>query len=83
MVDVFRVNVPNLRQLSERNDGVFPADAVASYIDGRAMPAAHGARDMPVWGDVFATTARLVTEAESAEQRIAELVEYLEAIQYE
>lgn len=83
MVDVFRINVPNLRQLSERNDGVFPTDAVAGYIDGRNLPAAHGDRAMPVWGRVFDTTSRIVTDAESAEQRITEIVEYLEAIQYE
>lgn len=83
MVDVFRVNVPNLRQLAERNDGVFPADAVSGYIDGRNLPAAHGDRAMPVWGRVFDTTSRIVTDAESAEQRIAQIVEYLESIQYE
>ena len=38
---------------------------------------------MPVWGRVFDTTARIITDAESAEQRIAEIVDYLENIQYD
>ena len=83
MVGVMNINVPNLRQLSERNGGEFPADAVASYIDGRNLPAAHGDRQMPVWGSVFDTTARIITDAESAEERIAEIVDYLENIQYD
>jgi len=48
-----RVAVPNLRMLSERNEGEFPAEAVASYIDGRDLPASHGDRNMPIWGPVF------------------------------
>jgi mono/diheme cytochrome c family protein len=83
MVEVMRVNVPNLRQLSQRNDGVFPADAVAGYIDGRNLPVSHGDRAMPVWGDVFDTTTRILRDAEAAEDRIADIVELLRDIQYE
>lgn len=74
--------VPNLRTLSQRNGGTFPADAVAAYIDGRDLPAAHGERLMPVWGPIFDTTARIVADAETARQRIAEVVEYLRTLQY-
>ena len=83
MVSVMNIAVPNLRQLSERNDGVFPADAIAGYIDGRNLPVAHGGRAMPVWGDVFDTTTRIMRDAEAAEQRIADIVELLRDIQYE
>ena len=38
------ITVPNLRTLSMRNGGVFPADAVTAYIDGREQRAAHGSR---------------------------------------
>ena len=50
---VMTITVPNLRTLSMRNGGVFPADAVAAYIDGREQRAAHGSRTMPIWGDVL------------------------------
>jgi mono/diheme cytochrome c family protein len=74
--------VPNLRTLSQRNGGEFPADAVASYIDGSDLPAAHGERLMPVWGPIFDATARIVADAETSQQRIAAVVEYLRSIQY-
>jgi hypothetical protein len=75
------VAVPNLRVLAQRNGGEFPAEAVASYIDGRALPAAHGTRLMPVWGDVFAGTQRLVVDAASPEGRIAAVIDFLREIQ--
>lgn len=83
MVQVMLVSVPNLRTLAERNDGVFPADAVAAYIDGRNLPVSHGIRQMPVWGDVFDATTQIVADAEAAEQRIADIVELLRDIQYD
>jgi len=75
------VNVPNLRTLSQRNHGQFPTDAVASYIDGRNFPAAHGTRNMPVWGPVFDTTGRLIAGGESSAQRIQSVIAYLREIQ--
>ena len=48
-----RVATPNLRALAQRNGGVFPAESVAAYIDGREVTAPHGDRQMPIWGDVF------------------------------
>jgi len=76
------VAVPNLRTLAQRNGGEFPAEAVASYIDGRSLPAAHGTRLMPVWGDVFAATQRLVVDAAGSEERIAAVIDFLRELQY-
>jgi mono/diheme cytochrome c family protein len=75
------VPVPSLRTLSKRNGGTFPADAVASYVDGRSFPAAHGTREMPVWGPVFSVTQQLVRGAESPEQRIAGVTAFLRELQ--
>ena len=75
------ITVPNLRTLSQRNHGVFPTDAVASYIDGRSMPTAHGTRAMPVWGGVFDTTGRLIEGAGNAKQRIDDVIDYLRGLQ--
>lgn len=79
---VMVVTVPNLRTLSQRNGGEFPTEAVASYIDGRDLPDAHGARTMPVWGDVFDATSRLVPGAEAAEARIDRVIGFLRQLQY-
>lgn len=76
-----RAPVPSLRTLAARNGGEFPADRVASYIDGRAMPAAHGARAMPVWGGVFDVTGELIRGAQSSEQRIEAVIAYLRELQ--
>jgi len=74
------VPVPNLRTLAQRN-GAFPAEWVASKIDGRALPSAHGVTAMPVWGSIFETTGQLFADAESPKQRIDAVVEFLLGLQ--
>jgi mono/diheme cytochrome c family protein len=76
-----RVTVPNLRQLAQRNRGEFPADAVAAYIDGRETRAAHGDRQMPVWGEVFRGPEQ-GTSQRAVRRRIAALVDYIRTLQY-
>jgi mono/diheme cytochrome c family protein len=52
----FLARVPaDLTGLARRNGGVFPKDAVAELIDGRASvePGPHGTREMPIWGKVY------------------------------
>ena len=78
-----RVTMPNLRVLANRNDGNFPTDDVRTYIDGRSIPAAHGARYMPVWGDVFGWGAEGEPSDERAAELIGLLVDYLRTLQYE
>ena len=76
-----RVTVPNLRTLATRNDGAFPAEAVRAYIDGREGVAAHGDRQMPVWGDVFRGPEQGTSER-TVRRRIGALVEFIETLQY-
>jgi mono/diheme cytochrome c family protein len=75
-----RVPVPNLRTLRQRN-GQFPTEWVASKIDGRDLPPAHGDRAMPVWGGVFDKTGQLIVDAGNAEQRIEAVIDYLQELQ--
>jgi hypothetical protein len=44
----------DLTSLAKQNGGVFPVESVYRIIDGRTEVAAHGSRDMPVWGYRFA-----------------------------
>lgn len=76
-----RVTMPNLRSLAMRSGGVFPTEAVTAYIDGRETPAAHGDRQMPVWGDVFRGPEQGTAER-TTRRRIAALVELIASIQY-
>ena len=80
---VIRVNVPNLRTLSMRNNGEFPADDLRAFIDGRDIPAAHGDRYMPVWGDVFGWEEEDSDAAdELVDRRIDAIVDYVRELQY-
>jgi hypothetical protein len=76
-----RAGVPNLRTLAQRNGGVFPADAVTAYIDGRDLKAAHGDRQMPIWGDVFRGPEQGTAER-TVRRRIAAVVDYVATLQY-
>lgn len=40
----------DLTLISRNNGGVFPYQRVYEVIDGRSAVAAHGGRDMPIWG---------------------------------
>lgn len=75
--------VPDLTTLSERNGGKFPAEQVRQIVDGRSMPAAHGVREMPVWGFEFygsnAPNEQLARK--QADETIQRLIDYLRTIQ--
>lgn len=52
-----KVVPPDLTVLAKNHGGVFPAERISSVIDGREQVAAHGPRDMPVWGARYAINA--------------------------
>jgi mono/diheme cytochrome c family protein len=66
----------DLTQLTKKNNGKFPAAAVKMHITGDTVVAAHGTRDMPMWGPVFKST-----EGNTAELRLKNVVDYIESIQ--
>jgi len=67
---VLKTPAPDLTHLAKRNDGTFPVAAVTEIIDGRTLIAAHGRREMPIWGfDVMVRS------------RISLIVDYLNRIQ--
>jgi mono/diheme cytochrome c family protein len=72
----------DLRDLSKRYGSPLPAAKIASFIDGRAAVAAHGDRDMPVWGERFND---IPDEGQARERavadRIAKIIAYIESIQ--
>jgi mono/diheme cytochrome c family protein len=76
-----RVTMPNLRTLAQRNGGVFPEDAITAYVDGRNTRAAHGDRQMPIWGDVF-RGAEQGTAQRTVRRRIAAVVDFVRTLQY-
>lgn len=69
----------NLTLLAVKNRGMFPNTHVAAVIRGEALSAAHGSKDMPVWGPVFLSLGH--HDPASVQLRVANLTKYLESIQ--
>jgi mono/diheme cytochrome c family protein len=75
----FKVQPPDLTELSRQNHGRFPKDRVVQAIRGNRTESAHGSTDMPVWGPVFRAMTG-VNEVE-VESRIRDLTEHLKSMQ--
>ena len=74
-----KVASPDLTTLSRGNQGKFPSAHVSHTIQGDVAMAAHGSKDMPVWGPVF----RSLSKGDQAlvQLRISNLTKYIEAMQ--
>ena len=69
----------DLTQLARKNNGEFPEVRVMNFITGADEVAAHGNRDMPVWGALFRS---LDPNAQALVQlRVANLKDYLMSLQ--
>lgn len=66
----------DLTRISARNSGTYPDVRVKRYIEGLDEVAAHGTRDMPMWGDLFRSLNR-----DTAQIRIQALSDYLKGMQ--
>jgi len=69
----------DLTTLAQKNGGKYPALHVSSVLRGDAELAAHGSKDMPVWGPLF----RNLSQGHDAEvqQRIANINSYIDSLQ--
>ena len=73
---------PDLTLIAKRHGGRFPRQRIHRIIDGQSMPAAHGSRDMPVWGWQFYGRDREdPAQRQRANELIERLVDYLRSIQ--
>lgn len=77
--EALKVPPPDLTTLAKRNNGEYPTMRVISTLRGEADLPAHGSKDMPIWGHLFWS----MSGGHSAEvqQRVANLNEYIEALQ--
>ena len=72
----------NLRKIAKRRGGKFPVEELRKIIDGREGIAAHGSREMPVWGREFSDAIGGNSLGEElASGKIKVLIEYLKTIQ--
>lgn len=70
----------NLAELTQRNDGKFPELKVIATINGDATVAAHGSRDMPIWGPLFASTISHGSQSD-VQMRVSNLTAYIKSLQ--
>ena len=78
-MDALKKRPADLTQLARKNDGKFPEIQVMNFITGYDVVAAHGTRDMPVWGELFRS---LDPDHQGiAEIRVHVLVEYIKTLQ--
>ncbi len=72
----------DLRRLAERQGTPLPADRLARFIDGREAVAAHGPREMPVWGERFSPPEPEGSgRTPPVDARITRILDYLATIQ--
>ena len=72
------VKVPDLTVLAMNHGGEFPAPYVREMILGDAVVAAHGSREMPIWGPIF---HQIEVDVDRGNVRVDNLVKYLQSIQ--
>lgn len=84
---ILKTPAPNLALITERNGGKYPVQKIYEIIEGSSVIAAHGTRDMPLWGDRYRkepdpqTPDQASLANDLAQQRILSLVYYVGTMQ--
>lgn len=75
--------VPDLTTLAQRHNGKYPSAYVSTVLQfGVQGKAAHGSKEMPVWGPVFQAMVSPASSSTSSEtMRIYNLNRYIETLQ--
>jgi mono/diheme cytochrome c family protein len=76
--DALKKRPADLSQLTRKNGGSFPDLHVMNYIKGADVVAAHGSRDMPVWGSIF---SQMSPNPDLVQIRTVALMKYIEQLQ--
>jgi mono/diheme cytochrome c family protein len=76
---VLKVPPADLTLLAKNNGGKYPAMKVSSALNGTAELAAHGNKEMPVWGPIFFNMSG--GSSGQVLQRVSNLSKYIESLQ--
>ncbi|PWU05476.1 MAG: hypothetical protein C5B51_14540 [Terriglobia bacterium] len=76
--DALKKRPADLTQLTRKNGGTFPELHVMNYIKGQDVVAAHGNRDMPIWGSIF---SQMSPNQDLVQIRVYALLKYIEQFQ--
>jgi mono/diheme cytochrome c family protein len=74
-----RIAPADLTVLAKENGGKYPTNKVTAVLSGQTDLAAHGNKEMPVWGVVFWSMSG--GHAGEVQQRVANLNRYIESLQ--
>jgi mono/diheme cytochrome c family protein len=69
---------PDLTVIGKTSGGQFPRELVEAFVTGDRETAAHGSKEMPVWGPIFSW---LDPAAAKNRVRISNIVDYIESMQ--
>lgn len=73
-----KVHPANLTEIQKRSGGTFPSARIQEMVSGEKMAAAHGSREMPIWGPIF---SQIAWDQDLGKIRILNLTKYIESIQ--
>lgn len=76
--EALKAKPADLTALTKNSGGQFPEARVRSTVTGEEVLAAHGSREMPIWGPVF---HQIEADVDRGQVRLENLVKYLESIQ--
>jgi len=77
--EALRVPPTDLTTMASRNGGKYPSLRVAAIIRGEEVLAAHGTKEMPIWGSLFWTLSG--GHDGEVQQRVSNLNQYIESLQ--
>jgi mono/diheme cytochrome c family protein len=77
--EALKVPPSDLTTLAKRNGGRYPSDHVRSAIEGDLRLAAHGSKEMPVWGELFWRMSQ--GHSPEVQLRVSNLNQYIESLQ--
>jgi len=77
--EALKVPPPDLTALAKKNGGKYPSDHVTTVIRGDLRLAAHGTKEMPVWGDLFWGMSQ--GHSSEVQLRVTNLNKYIESLQ--
>lgn len=79
MAQSLKVHPPDLTRIAARNGGKFPLARIERIISGEdQLPAAHGTREMPLWGPIF---SEIAWDQDLGRVRVDNVARYLLEIQ--
>jgi mono/diheme cytochrome c family protein len=81
VTDDLKIRPTDLTRLAVSHGGSFPRERVYSSVDGRREVRGHGLGSMPVWGLTFRVPGSDAPQEQEVEQKILDLLAYLEIIQ--